>query len=106
MPKFATLSVCVETSYGQTSAFVFLRDNLRATGRLSLDPIQELPTSEDEPPKRNIITRSLTVRDGYLVVPLMDRASASSWGPGSERIPPRLRLFVTRLHEDASVVDD
>ena len=27
MPKFATLSVCVETSYRQTSAFVFLRDN-------------------------------------------------------------------------------
>ena len=27
MPKFATLAVCVETSYRQTSAFVFYRDN-------------------------------------------------------------------------------
>ena len=27
MPKLVTLSVCVETSYRQTSAFVFLRDN-------------------------------------------------------------------------------
>ena len=79
---------------------------LAASASIPNFAIQELPASEDEPPKRDIITRSLTVRDGYLVVPLMDRASASSWGPGSERIPPRLRLFVTRLHEDASVVDD
>ena len=27
MPKFATLAVCLETSYRQTSAFVFYRDN-------------------------------------------------------------------------------
>jgi len=30
--------------------------------------IQELPTSEEKSPKRDIVTRPLTVRDGYLLV--------------------------------------
>jgi galactonate dehydratase len=67
--------------------------------------IQELPTSEEESPKRDIVTQPLTVRDGYLLVP-EGPGIGIELAPGAERIPPRPRPFVTRLHEDGSVVDD
>lgn len=67
--------------------------------------IQELPTGEDTSPKRDIVTQPLTVRDGYLLVP-DGPGIGIALAPGAERIPPRPRPFVTRLHEDGSVVDD
>ncbi len=67
--------------------------------------IQELPTGEHEPPKREIVKTPLQVEDGFLLVPDTPGIGMELADDAQEKYPPRPREVETRLHVDGSVVD-
>jgi galactonate dehydratase len=67
--------------------------------------VQEYPTGELEPPKSEIVKRSLEVEDGFLIIPDAPGIGIELAEDAAERFPYKPRQIVTRLHVDGSVVD-
>lgn len=67
--------------------------------------IQEFPLGEDVPPKSLMMRSSLKVEKGYLIVPDAPGIGVEL-AEGAEKLCPyKPREYVTKLHEDGSVVD-
>jgi galactonate dehydratase len=67
--------------------------------------LQEYPTGELEPPKSEIVKRSLEVEEGFLIIPGAPGIGIELAEDAAERFPYKPRQIVTRLHRDGSVVD-
>ena len=67
--------------------------------------LQEYPTGEHEPPKSEIVSSSLRVESGFLMVPDSPGIGIELAEGARERHPPRPREVKTRLHVDGSVID-
>jgi galactonate dehydratase len=67
--------------------------------------LQEYPKGELEPPKSEIVQRSLEVEDGFLIIPDAPGIGVELAEDAAERYPYKPRQIVTRLHKDGSVVD-
>ena len=67
--------------------------------------LQEYPTGEHEPPKSEIVSSSLRVESGFLIVPDSPGIGIELAEGARERHPPRPREVKTRLHVDGSVID-
>jgi len=67
--------------------------------------LQEYPLGEDEPPKSEIVTSTVVLENGYLLVPDTPGLGIELAPDAAERFPYRPREVQTRLHVDGSVVD-
>jgi galactonate dehydratase len=67
--------------------------------------IQELPDHADELPDRELVTGSLRVEDGFLIVPDAPGIGVELAPGAREKFPPKPRAVGTRLNLDGSVVD-
>jgi len=67
--------------------------------------LQEYPLGEDEPPKSEIVTSTVVLENGYLLVPNTPGLGIELAPDAAERFPYRPREVQTRLHVDGSVVD-
>jgi galactonate dehydratase len=67
--------------------------------------LQEYPLGEDVPPKSEIVKNRLQRDGGYLIIPDSPGIGIELTEDAAERFPYKPREFVTRLHEDGSVVD-
>ncbi|WP_319477678.1 mandelate racemase/muconate lactonizing enzyme family protein [Marispirochaeta aestuarii] len=67
--------------------------------------LQEYPTGEDLPPKSGIVRSSLTIEDGFIIVPDAPGIGIELMPDAAERYPYKAREYVTRLHKDGSVFD-
>ncbi len=67
--------------------------------------LQEYPLGEGEPPKSEIVTRTLSLENGFLVVPEAPGIGVELAPDAADRYPYRPRSVATRLHADGSVVD-
>ena len=67
--------------------------------------IQEYPLGELEPPKSEIVKTSLTLEDGFLVIPDSPGIGMELAEDAAEKYPPVPREVETRLNSDGSVVD-
>lgn len=67
--------------------------------------LQEYPLGEDVPPKSEIVKNRLQRDGGYLIIPDSPGIGIELVEDAAERFPYKPREFVTRLHEDGSVVD-
>ena len=67
--------------------------------------LQEYPTGEDIPPKSGIVRSSLTIEDGFIIVPDAPGIGIELMPDAAERYPYKAREYVTRLHKDGSVFD-
>jgi len=65
----------------------------------------ELPATENEPPKSEIVIDRPRVENGYLLVPTAPGIGVELADDAQEKHPPILRKINTRLHVDGSVVD-
>ena len=67
--------------------------------------LQEYPLGEGEPPKSEIVKKTLELSNGFLVVPDAPGIGIELREDAAERYPYKPREVVTRLHADGSVVD-
>jgi galactonate dehydratase len=67
--------------------------------------LQEYPQGEDRPPKCDLVRKTLTFEDGFLVIPDAPGIGVELAEDAAERHPYRPRPMRTRLHRDGSVVD-
>jgi galactonate dehydratase len=67
--------------------------------------LQEYPLGEDAPPKSEIVKHRLQREGGYLRIPDGPGIGIELADDAAQRFPYTPREFVTRLHEDGSVVD-
>jgi galactonate dehydratase len=67
--------------------------------------LQEYPLGEGEPPKSEIVKRSLRLENGYLIVPDAPGIGIELADDAAERYPYKARAVETRLGVDGSVVD-
>ena len=67
--------------------------------------LQEYPKGEGEAPKNEIVSGTLTLQDGFLVIPDAPGIGVELVEGAAEAHPFRERAMTTRLHVDGSVVD-
>ena len=67
--------------------------------------IQEYPLGEDCAPKNEIVKSTLTLDNGYLTVPDSPGIGIELNEQAMHQYPYKPRLYVTKLREDGSVVD-
>ena len=67
--------------------------------------LQEFPKGEDRPPKSEIVQQTLTVEDGYIIIPDAPGIGIELTEDAMERFPFRGQDRVTRLNADGSVMD-
>lgn len=67
--------------------------------------IQEYPIGEDCPPKSEIVKSSLRLENGFLIIPDAPGIGVELADDAESRYPYIPRAYVTKLHEDGSVVD-
>lgn len=67
--------------------------------------LQEYPLGEHEPPKSEIVTSTVRLEDGYLIIPDAPGLGIELAPDAARRHPFRPRAVVTRLNVDGSVVD-
>ena len=67
--------------------------------------LQEYPTGENEPPKNEIVSGVLNVKDGFLTIPARAGIGVELVEHAAEKYPFRPQPMITRLHVDGSVVD-
>ncbi|MFH1639844.1 MAG: mandelate racemase/muconate lactonizing enzyme family protein [Chloroflexota bacterium] len=67
--------------------------------------LQEYPKGEGEPPKSEIVTPTLKIENGFLVIPDSPGIGVELAPDARERYPFKPRGVVSRLHTDGSVID-
>ena len=67
--------------------------------------LQEYPKGEGEAPKNEIVSGTLTLQDGFLIIPDAPGIGVELVEGAAEAHPFRERGMTTRLHVDGSVVD-
>jgi galactonate dehydratase len=67
--------------------------------------LQEYPKGEGEPPKSEIVSGTLTLEDGFLIIPDTPGIGVELAEGATEAYPFKERALTTRLHLDGSVVD-
>ena len=67
--------------------------------------LQEFPKGEDRPPKSEIVQQTLTVEDGYIIIPDAPGIGIELTEDAMERFPFKGQDRVTRLNADGSVMD-
>ncbi|MGE5615207.1 MAG: mandelate racemase/muconate lactonizing enzyme family protein [Bacillota bacterium] len=67
--------------------------------------ILEYPIGEDKPPKSKIVKSTLQLENGFLIVPNTPGIGIELEEDAEERYPYVPREYVTKLHEDGSVMD-
>jgi galactonate dehydratase len=67
--------------------------------------LQEYPLGEGEPPKSEIVTSTLRLEEGFLIIPDTPGIGIELADDAAVRYPYKPREVVTRLHADGSVID-
>jgi galactonate dehydratase len=67
--------------------------------------LQEYPLGENVPPKSEIVKSTLTLENGFLIIPDAPGIGVELAEDAAERHPYRPRKVNTRLHVDGSIVD-